>query len=78
MIRSGLGLFSPGAEDAKTNPVITKILNGSKIRVIDGPVCKDNAYWWLVSTESSSGQPVGWTEEVELGQGYFIKYGLNK
>lgn len=48
--------------------VVTTLVNGDVFEVVNGPVCVDGAWWWILSVDEGD----GWVNEGIASDGYFL------
>ena len=49
--------------------VVTRLSDGAKVTVLDGPTCAYDGSWWKVETESND---IGWVREIQPSKGTLI------
>ncbi|NDJ61444.1 MAG: SH3 domain-containing protein [Chloroflexi bacterium] len=68
----GIIISVPGnnlrAEPSASAQIVAQVVTGTRLAILDGPVCADGANWWQVTTENVT----AWTAEG-MGSEYFVE-----
>lgn len=51
-------------------PIVGSIASGMGMRIIDGPKCANNMWWWKVGSVEPTIE--GWTSEGKVSEGYYL------